>query len=217
MLAKSKYESDEIPNTNAEHLFPMNFAGARNYIVERLSVELASNLYYHGLHHTLDVCRAVEHLARKENVTGNELVLLQTAAYFHDAGFLEQYRDNEPIAVRIAGETLPRFDYSREQVEVIENIILATRLPQRPHTHLEQIMCDADLDYLGREDYHTIANSLKSELIEYGIIQVQSEKEWNALQANFLQKHVYFTRTAQASREPLKQQHLTEIRQKLGS
>lgn len=201
--------------TQREHILPMDFAGAKNYIIERLSIELASDLYYHGLHHTLDVCNSVEKLARKENVKGTNLLLLQTAAYFHDAGFLEQYRDNEPIAVRIAQETLPQFGYTCEQIDIVGNIILATRIPQCPQTHLEQVMCDADLDYLGREDFHSIADRLKLELMEHGI--VQSEREWNEIQSRFLQKHTYFTQTAKATREPLKQKHLIEIKQMLNN
>jgi uncharacterized protein len=188
----------------------MDFVGAKNYILERLKQELAPDLYYHGLHHTLDVCQSVESLAQKERVTGNNLILLLTAAYYHDAGFLEQYRNNEPVAVRIAQETLPRFGYSPEQIQVIANIILATRIPQSPRTHLEQVMCDADLDYLGRSDFHTIAGRLQRELMEYGMIQ--SEREWNEIQSRFLQQHTYFTQTAQATRETQKQKHLSEIK-----
>ncbi len=191
----------------------MDFIGAKKHIVERLKSELAPDLYYHGLHHTLDVCRALEELAKKEKVTGDELVLLRTAAFYHDAGFLEQYRDNEPVAVRFAEDTLPRFGYKPEQIAIIGGIIMATRIPQSPRTHLECVMCDADLDYLGRNDFHRIAHTLQQELIKYGVID--SERQWNEIQSRFLKQHTYFTRTAQASRESLKQKHLSEIQQLL--
>ncbi|MBC7920106.1 MAG: phosphohydrolase [Ferruginibacter sp.] len=191
----------------------MNFSEAKNHIVGRLRNELAPDLHYHGWHHTLDVCRSVEKLAKKENVAGNDLTLLRTAAYYHDAGFLEQYQDNEPIAVRIAGEALPRFGYSADQVGIVGGIILATRIPQSPRTHLERVMCDADLDYLGRGDFHAIAQGLQRELMEHGLIR--SERQWNEIQLRFLEQHRYFTPTARAARELLKQKHLTEIRQLL--
>ena len=35
----------------------------------------------------------------------------------------------------------------------------ATKIPQTPLTKLEEIICDADLDYLGREDFFEISRS----------------------------------------------------------
>jgi uncharacterized protein len=69
----------------------MKFEEAKNYILTRLRQELPRDLYYHGLHHTLDVCQSVEDLAAAERINGESLVLLKTAAVFHDSGFLERY------------------------------------------------------------------------------------------------------------------------------
>lgn len=191
----------------------MYYQKARAYVLKRLEQELPVNLYYHGVHHTLDVCQAVYQLAMHEKIVGEELIMLRTAALYHDIGFIEQYLNNEPIASRIARETLPRFGYLPEQIEVICSIILATQIPQTPATHLEKIMCDADLDYLGRQDFFDISQTLQQEWKEFGI--VSSSHEWNCKQLRFLEQHTYFTKTAIATRNDLKKKHFSALQGQL--
>ena len=98
------------------------------------------------------------------------------------------------LAVKLINEVLPKFNYDEKQIKTIGDIILTTRIKARPHTLLEKIMCDADYDYLGRENVKKIANSLYKELLEYGT--PFSENEWNQIQIKFLNKHEYYTDTA---------------------
>jgi uncharacterized protein len=191
----------------------MYYQKAREYVLKRLEKELPKNLYYHGIHHTLDVCRAAEELALGEQVKEKDLVLLRTAAMYHDIGFVVRYRNNEEVASQIASETLPGFNYMPDDIETICHIILATRVPQHPQTHLEQIMCDADLDYLGRLDFFDISQTLKREWMEFGIIS--SDEEWNQKQVHFFQQHHYFTKTAKEKREVQKHKHLMALQQLL--
>lgn len=191
----------------------MRFDEAKEFILTRLGQELPPNLYYHGLHHTLDVCNSVEELALAERVNGESLLMLKTAALFHDCGFLKQYINNEPVAVRFAEEFLPRFGYSIDQIKIIGRIILSTRIPQKPSNLIEEIMCDADLDYLGRDDFFQISETLKKEWLAYGIIA--TEEEYNQKQVSFFRQHHYFTETSRKTREPKKQKHLIELHKRL--
>lgn len=59
-----------------------------------------------------------------------ELLLLKTAILFHDLVYLKQYDDNEFIGGTMAADTLPKFNYTYEQIDTIKNIILSTRIPQ---------------------------------------------------------------------------------------
>ena len=92
-------------------------------------------------------------------------------------------------------------------------MIMATQIPQTPHNKLEQIICDADLDYLGRDDFFTIGNKLFDELCMYGIIN--TELEWNKLQVRFLEKHHYFTPSAKKIRKAKKAENLALIKSKI--
>lgn len=193
----------------------INFEGAKDYAINRIINEASSKLYYHGLHHTLDVYSAAQKLAEMEGINEEELILLQTAALYHDIGFLEQYNNNEVIGVKIARKILPQFGYGAKQIDLVSNMIIATDITKLPQTLLEKILCDADLDYLGRTDFNTFAGQLKKELNAHG--SSYSEKQWDEIQVGFLEKHKYQTASAIELRERTKQKHLNEIKERLKS
>jgi ligand-binding sensor domain-containing protein/class 3 adenylate cyclase/HD superfamily phosphodiesterase len=191
----------------------INYRKAEKYIVERLKKELPDNLHYHDLRHTTDVCAAVERLALMEGIEGDDIFLLKTAALYHDAGFVHQYANNEDLGAALAREVLPRFGYSEDQLDTICRLIQATKVPQKPSDHLEQIICDADLDYLGGDEFHVIADKLKRELMERSI--VETDKQWDELQIKFLEAHTYFTKTAIELRQANKMDRVEEIKERL--
>jgi len=191
----------------------MNFKAASDYITIKLQEELPVHLSYHSVEHIKDVYQAAETLGKAEGISREELDLVLTAALYHDAGFLSGPKDHEQKSCDIVRDALPNFGYTNEQIEKVCGMIMATKIPQSPNNLLEQILSDADLDYLGRDDFFTIGNKLFSELSVFGFIN--TEDEWNALQIRFLENHSYFTKTAIALRKAKKESHLELIRAKL--
>lgn len=188
----------------------------KKYVLARLANELPEGLFYHGIHHTRDdVLPGAERLARLASLSSAETLLLQTAALYHDIGFIEAYQDNEPISVRIAAQTLPQFGYTRAQIQVIGQIILATRLPQSPQNFLEQLMCDADLDSLGRDDYLVTSYNLWNELKIRGMELTPCQ--WYRRQIDFLSQHIYFTTIAQVLRGPGKLKNIEMFKARLAA
>lgn len=196
------------------HLYSsINYNKAERHIMKILRERLPSHLYYHGIHHTYDVVQAAERFALMEGITDDQMFTLKSAATYHDAGFVEQYAKNEPIGIRMAQEILPKYGYTPEQVEEVARLIKATIIPHDPQSHLEQIICDADLDYLGRDDFHEIADTLRRELREQGIIN--SDRSWDEMQVKFLTMHKYFTASAIKLRQAKKEKHIEEIKVRL--
>lgn len=191
----------------------MNYIDAKKFILEKLEKELPPDLYYHGIHHTYDVFESAERIALMENITGDELDLVRTAALFHDVGFLIKYKLNEEESAMLAREFLPEFDYTHEQIERICKMILSTKIPQAPEDLLDQILCDADLDYLGRDDFFTTALKLKREWNDQGM--KTTLKQWYVQELDFLMQHRYFTDSAKALRLEKKKKHLSEIKELL--
>lgn len=192
----------------------MRASSAEAFVVRELRRGLAPTLYYHSLAHTLDVAQATKALAAAEGVTDAEtLTLLRTAALYHDAGFLHTYAGHEVRSCEIARTTLPDFHYSPGQIEQVCALITATQYPQEPRDHLAQILCDADLDYLGRPDFVPISTSLFRELTARQLIA--DEHAWFQLQERFLTGHRYWTATALAQRTAPKQARLDHIRARL--
>lgn len=188
----------------------MDFEKVKEYVLRQLKSELPDDLYYHKLEHSLDVLQAAERIAEGEGVSGDEKELIKTAAILHDTGFVKQYDKNESIGCEIANDFLPECDYNPVQIETIDSMILATALPQSPKNHLAEILCDADLDYLGRDDFYPISESLRQELAEHG--QGFSDAEWLKFEIDFLEKHQYFTETSRQTREPKKQEFIRELK-----
>ncbi|MFD2570614.1 HD domain-containing protein [Spirosoma soli] len=189
----------------------MNVAEAEQFAISTLASGLSPTLYYHGLHHVLDVVEAAGRIAQAEYITDAEsLNLLKTAALFHDIGFISTYNGHEAWGCQYVREVLPRFGYEQGQIEAICGMIMATRVPQMPQTKLEEILCDADLDYLGRNDFEPIAHSLYDELKVRNM--VADETAWNRIQVKFLESHHYWTPTAIATRQAAKQQRLDALR-----
>ena len=190
----------------------IDFEGARNFIVQKLTNELRPELQYHNIEHTLDVLNSVDRLAILENENGHNLLLLKTAALFHDSGMLIQYEDHEEASAIITRQYLPGFGYSEHDIQVINKMILTTKLPQSASTKLEKILCDADLDYLGRDDFYMIAHRLQYEWKKMKVFNT-TLCEWYRLQMNFLTNHYYYTHSAISLRQEKKNIHLAEIKE----
>jgi uncharacterized protein len=191
----------------------MQFKRAGKFILNKLQNELPAHLLYHGINHTIDVYRAAERIAKGEGISNYELKLLLTAASFHDSGFIKAREGHEAESCNIARRYLPGYNYSVAEIEVICGMIMATRLPQSPNNRLEEILCDADLDYLGRDDFFILSDILFSELCIEGLIK--NAKEWNTEQAEFMSNHSYFTATSVKLRQAKKEQYIKLVKSKI--
>jgi uncharacterized protein len=191
-----------------------DFEKAKDYVLNRLAHELPPSLTYHGLEHTQkEVVPAADQLATLEKVSDEDHLLLLTAAYFHDLGFIRQRIGHETISIQIAEQVLPELGYTDTQIAVIRGIIQATCLPQSPTNLLERIMADSDLDYLGHEDYWKRSNDFRQELDHYGM--KFTDKEWYVYQLRFMESHKYFTESERMLRDAMKIQHMQEVQRLL--
>ncbi|MBX2888363.1 MAG: phosphohydrolase [Ferruginibacter sp.] len=191
----------------------MQYDDVKKVILKKLETELPKHLFYHSAAHAKDVLKAVINLGKKEKINGDDLIMLKTAALFHDSGFLFGAKNHEANSCKIAKELLPNFKYSNNQIAKICEMIMATKIPQSPKNHLEEILADADLDYLGRDDFFKISNLFFEELAMTGILT--NETDWNILQVKFIEKHNYFTKAANKLRRQKKEGHLAIIKSKL--
>ncbi|MES1214110.1 MAG: HD domain-containing protein [Bacteroidota bacterium] len=185
------------------------FTNIKVAVCEKLK-GLDPNLTYHNLLHTLDVLHQSERIAEKEGIRdAEEIYLLRIAALYHDTGFLETYAEHEKTSCSIFLKDADTFGLTQNQKDKVMALIMATRIPQNPTTLLERIICDADLDYLGRDDFFDIGDTLRQEFLYYHVLE--NNAEWEKVQLKFLQSHRYHTATSRVNREPVKQMHYTML------
>jgi uncharacterized membrane-anchored protein YitT (DUF2179 family)/predicted metal-dependent HD superfamily phosphohydrolase len=193
----------------------MQYEQVHTFLIDKMERGLPSYLTYHDVQHTKNVIAATEHLAMGENLIGEELILLKTAALFHDSGFLQSPHEHEAQSCTIAKRFLPDYNYSEEQIESICRMIMTTKLPQTAEDHLSQLLCDADLYYLGGNEYEKYADKLYKEFKKNKV--VQTEIEWQLKQAEFLSLHHYYSKTARHEREKTKQQNLQHLQETIAA
>jgi uncharacterized protein len=190
------------------------FEEIKQNVIGLLEKNLDARLTYHNLQHTLDVLEQAENIANREGVTDpGSLFYLKVAALTHDSGFIRVYFDHEVHSCEIMRSELLPYDLPEEKLKIITNLIMATKVPQSPQTPLEEILCDADLDYLGRDDYYKISDCLRREFLAYGILH--NVAEWKKLQIRFLKSHHYFTKSSQILRDPQKLETLHTLKTRL--
>lgn len=190
----------------------MEFYRSKQYIINRLHNELDPKLVYHDLEHTLNVYHAAQELAKLENVNEHSTLLLLTAALYHDSGMLIDYENHEEESVLICEKELPKFDYTDEEIKIIVRMIRKTKLLEKADCILENILCDSDLDYLGRDYFFIRSTKL---LYEWKLMRKHNYNlvKWLKVQVNFLENHHYYTKSAQLLREETKQKTAKEIRE----
>jgi predicted metal-dependent HD superfamily phosphohydrolase len=172
----------------------MQYEQAYAFLMEKLEQELSPDYSYHNAQHTKSVIQATQQLSQLENLDEYHAKILSTAALFHDAGFLQNYKDHEEVSCLVAKDYLPQFGYSEKEIHHVCGLIMVTKLPQRPTNIFESIICDADLHYLGTDNYFLIAENLYQEYKKLGI--VKDRADWKKKQIQFFKAHRYFTRAA---------------------
>lgn len=188
-----------------------NFKRIETIVLAELG-KLNPYLTYHSVQHTIDVLEQAQRIAKAEGIDDpHQILLLKYAALFHDTGFLYIYANHEEKGCDLFLEMTKDLKLAKADNDTVIGLIMSTKIPQQPENLLQQVICDADLDYLGRDDFFTIGNELRKEFLHYKI--VANDEQWEQLQLKFLNGHHYHTKSSQLLREPVKQAHLVKLMQ----
>ena len=108
---------------------------------------------------------------------------------------------------------MPKFGFKQDHIETIKSLIHATQIPHKPINKLQEIICDADLDYLGTDQFDKIADKLRVEL--RNMKKIDSDRKWDEIQLKFLKEHRFFTKTAIKTRTKKKQENIKKVIERL--
>ncbi len=180
-----------------------------DFVINLLKTKIPADYYYHNYKHTLYVMDKVLEIGRHENCTEKELELLTVAALWHDTGYINTYIGHEEESCKLARQCLPAYNFTTDDINTICAMIMATNIPQSPHNKLEEILADADLEYLGTGNAAVLANHLFQE--HNALNPFLNEEEWNKTEIDFLTAHHYFTGYCKVNKEPVKQAYLKSL------
>jgi uncharacterized protein len=172
------------------------------FVIDMLKNKLPANYYYHNYEHTLYVQQNVFEIGKHENCTEREIELLSTAALWHDTGYINTYYGHEEASCVLAKKHLPLYGFVAEDITIITGMIMATKIFQTPKNRLEEIIADADLEYLGTTDVAEKAHLLFREM--KSLSPSLNEAAWNKMQIAFLETHHYFTTYCKINKDPLR-------------
>ena len=188
----------------------MSFKKTIKKLYNILETELSPDLTYHGIHHTYDVHEVCQFYIKHYELKKNDAQLLEIAAVGHDTGFTRSYQNHEDTSIEITSDIMKSEGYGKKDISKVNEMIAATKVPQAPKSFLSSLLCDADLDYLGRNDFEKIGATLKEEWKNYKIF-ADLDTNFNTLQIGFLKGHSYHTTFAQEHRSPTKIEHLGRL------
>lgn len=180
------------------------------YCKELFTEKLSESFVYHNYQHTERVVDAARIIGRESELSDEELELITIAAWFHDVGYTQGCTNHEQTSVKIAEQFLTKEGLPQDQIQVISNCILATRMPQAPKTLMEEVLCDADMHHLACTDYHKMSDRMHRE-IELTKDKQISDEEWNQMNFSFFKDHEYFTEFGKKHLQPIKDENLKII------
>lgn len=184
------------------------------FVITLLKNNLPESYYYHCPEHTLYVAEKAAEIGIQEQCTPVEIDLLRTGALWHDTGFINTYNNHEEEGCALARRYLPGYGYTADDIDKVCGMIMATKIPQAPRNKLEEIIADADLEYLGTHTAGVTSENLYRELLFLN--PTLTYVEWNQTQISFIQSHHYFTNFCKINREPSKLEYLNKLKKDVG-
>ena len=160
-------------------------------IFDDLSNILDENYSYHNLDHTKRVISAAVDIGSNYDLSEKDWRCLLTACLLHDYGFIESHVEHEKISAKLSSQILPKYGFSETDIQIINSLIIVTKLEEKPKNLLESIIRDSDLEYLGSEDFIKISPLLKKEWINCEV--VKSDSEFYKIQYEFILNHSFYT------------------------
>jgi len=160
-------------------------------IFDDLSNILDENYSYHNLDHTKRVISAAVDIGSNYDLSEKDWRCLLTACLLHDYGFIESHVNHEKISAKLSSQILPKYGFSETDIQIINSLIIVTKLEEKPKNLLESIIRDSDLEYLGSEDFIKISPLLKKEWINCKV--VKSDSEFYKIQYEFILNHSFYT------------------------
>lgn len=187
---------------------------AEQHVTGLYEASWQSNVVYHNIDHTRTVVDRVNEIASHYDLSEQEVIILNIAAWFHDAGHLfENPAVHEQKSVELMKAWLQGKDSYAELAGEIAAVILSTKIDAQPNTLLEQIIKDADTYHFGTKDFREMDKLMKKEMKLRNLNTIVMDWEKNTLA--LLQHHQFYTEYCRNHLNSRKQKNIKKLQERI--
>lgn len=189
---------------------------AEEYITQLLRAGLKEYYYYHSIEHTFEVYDVAKTIANRLSLSEKDRELLLIAVLFHDSGMTRVYEKHEVFSVQLANEYLKNKDVADRDIQIVKEIILATRMPHNPQNNLQEIIADSDISHMGNDNFDYKSYLLRKEW-ETVYERKYSEEEWLKINIEFLENNHFYTEYGKENFASVRLRNLEKYKNRLSS
>lgn len=186
------------------------------YVTTLIEKKSSKDYFYHTIAHTKEVVKVAKEISIGENISDEEIEIVLLSAWFHDLGYTEKVVGHEEISAMFASNFLTERTFPADRLDEVISCIIATKVPQKPISLLQEIMCDADLHHLGKENFFE-RNSLYKKELEAIQKKKLKDIEFITNTIAFMNEHHFFTNYAKKFFLPQKEKNIQELIVQLNS
>ena len=146
--------------------------------------------YFRGASHTINALSVVEEYIDNMRLGTYEAQILRMGVLMRDLAELNTIEHGED-GIELVKKTMSDAGFTFVQTKVVSDLVKSSRRPHRPTNLLERIICDVDMEFLGREDHEEANEMFFQELLKNSL--VSSREEWEQWQQDMLENYKYHT------------------------
>ena len=184
-----------------------------DFVIKLFKERLTQGITYHDLIHIRDVVDTAKLIGGESVISPDQMEILLLAAWFHDVGIIERYAEHEEKSAEMCREFLVKHHYPSYKIDTIINIILSTRIPQKPVNLLEKILCDADLSHNGKKGFIYRSQLLRVEWKNM-LGKEFTDSDWIKINIDFLLDNKFHTKFAKSFYDGQRMQNLMQLQKK---
>lgn len=147
---------------------------------------------FHSFEHTKIVAEHCKKASKKMDFSNDDSEILQTAAWFHDLGYLFSLENHEDKSIELVKKYLNQHNYASEFIKGVSSCIEATKSTKTPKNDLAATLKDIDISYALITNFKDKGDLLRR---EYLLLKNQeyTDEQWNRIEINFLNEIKYFS------------------------
>jgi hypothetical protein len=181
---------------------------------------LPKHLRYHNKEHTLDVLHETILFAVADDASRDTIDEQAIAAAWHDVGYLERDKDNEPVAVELFEKSSAYQKLSEDKRREVAANILDTAMVTKEGKPVFLQECsdygyilDGDVSNFGRKDFFEKGEKLAEELgVDFS--NPQAKAGFYKFTLELLRNHEWKTGSARELRQHQKEENIFELEER---